>query len=204
MKVSDEVMLHGSIDEVWQAINDPAVLVRTIPGCELLEVTGPDRYRIVVSAGVAAIRGTYSGEVSLHDQQMPTSFVLTASGAGAPGTVRTDVAVTLTGDGSGGTRLRYDADAEIGGVIAGVGQRMLTAVAKKTAGEFFAAVDDVLTGATPVAVDAASPGAESAGRTFVAPVPAGRTPNGFLSGAIVGGAIAIAGVLVGRLLGRRP
>jgi uncharacterized protein len=204
MKVSDEVMLHGSIDEVWQAINDPAVLVRTIPGCELLEVTGPDHYRIVVSAGVAAIRGTYSGEVSLHDQQMPTSFVLTASGAGAPGTVRTDVAVTLTGDGSGGTRLRYDADAEIGGVIAGVGQRMLTAVAKKTAGEFFAAVDDVLTGATPVAVDAASPGAESPGRTFVAPVPAGRTPNGFLSGAIVGGAIAIAGVLVGRLLGRRP
>jgi carbon monoxide dehydrogenase subunit G len=62
MKVSDEVMLHGSIDDVWQAINDPAVLVRTIPGCELLEVTGPDRYRIVVSAGVAAIRGTYSGE----------------------------------------------------------------------------------------------------------------------------------------------
>ena len=57
MKVSDEVMLHGSIDEVWQAINDPAVLVRTIPGCELLEVIGPDRYRIVVSAGVAAIRG---------------------------------------------------------------------------------------------------------------------------------------------------
>ena len=85
MKVSDEVMLHGSIDEVWQAINDPAVLVRTIPGCELLEVTGPDRYRIVVSAGVAAIRGTYSGEVSLHDQQMPTSFVLTASGAGVLG-----------------------------------------------------------------------------------------------------------------------
>jgi carbon monoxide dehydrogenase subunit G len=204
MKVSDEVMLHGSIDKVWQAINDPAVLVRTIPGCELLEVTAPDRYRVVVSAGVAAIRGTYSGEVALHDQQVPTSFVLTASGAGAPGTVRTDVAVTLTDDGSGGTRLRYDADAEIGGVIAGVGQRMLTAVAKKTAGEFFAAVDGVLTGATPVAVDAAGSGAESTGRTFVAPVPAGHTPNGFLSGAIVGGAIAIAGVLVGRLLGRRP
>ena len=134
MKVSDEVMLQGSVDEVWQAINDPAVLVRTIPGCERLEVTGPDRYRIVVSAGVAAVRGMYSGEVALRDQQMPTSFVLTASGAGAPGTVRTDVAVTLSEDGSGRTRLRYDADAEIGGVIAGVGQRMLAAVARKTAG----------------------------------------------------------------------
>jgi uncharacterized protein len=178
MKVSDEVLLHGSIDDVWQAINDPAVLVRTIPGCELLEVTGPDRYRIVVSAGVAAIRGTYSGEVAMHDQQAPTSFVLTASGAGAPGTVRTDVAVTLSEDGSGRTRL--------------------------TAGEFFAAVDDVLTGAMPISAEAASPGAEPAGRTFVAPGPSGRTPNGFVSGALVGGAIAIAGVLVGRLLGRRP
>ena len=60
MKVSDEVMLHGSIDEVWQAINDPAVLVRTIPGCELLEVTGPDRYRIVVSAGVTRAAASMS------------------------------------------------------------------------------------------------------------------------------------------------
>jgi carbon monoxide dehydrogenase subunit G len=106
MKVSDEITLHAPIDDVWHAINDPAVLVRTIPGCELLEETGPDTYRIVVTAGVAAIRGTYSGQVALHDQQAPTSFVLTASGAGAPGTVRTDVAVTLAEDGSSGTRLR--------------------------------------------------------------------------------------------------
>ena len=119
--------------------------------------------------------------------------------------MRTDVAVTLTEDGSGGTRLRYDADAVVGGVIAGVGSAHAHGVAKKTAGEFFAAVDDVLTGATPVAVDAAAPGAESPGRTFVAPVPAGshaRTVS-CPEPSWVGRSL-LAGVLVGRLLGRRP
>ena len=204
MKVSDEITLHAPIDDVWHAINDPAVLVRTIPGCELLEETGPDTYRIVVTAGVAAIRGTYSGQVALHDQQAPTSFVLTASGAGAPGTVRTDVAVALAEDGSSGTRLRYDADAEVGGVIAGVGQRMLAAVAKKTAGEFFAAIDDVLTGTPPDAVEAAAAHSAAPGRTFVAPPSARRESADLLSGAVVGGVIALAGVLVGRWIGRRP
>jgi uncharacterized protein len=205
MKVNGEVALHAPIDEVWKAINDPAVLVRAIPGCEVLEATGPDAYRIVVTAGVAAVRGTYAGAITLHDQQVPTSFVLSASGAGAPGTVRTDVAVTLAEDGPDATRLRYDADAEVGGVIGGVGQRMLAAVAKKLADEFFAAVDDVLTGASLVPVDEAAERAEQAvGPRFVAPARAGRETSGFVSGAAVGGLIALAGVLVGRLLGRRP
>lgn len=207
MKVSGEAILHAPISEVWKAINDPAVLVRTIPGCERLETIGPDAYRMVVTAGVAAIHGTYAGEVSLHDQHVPTSFVMTASGAGTPGTVRTDVAVTLAEDEPGRTRLRYDADAEVGGVVAGVGQRMLAAVARKTAAEFFGNVDAVLTGA---AVDVvASPAAEgsepAAAGTFVAPPRPSRpgAPGGFAAGALVGAAIALAGVLVGRLLGGR-
>ena len=96
-----------------------------------------------------------------------------------------------------------DADAEVGGVIAGVGQRMLAAVAKKTAGEFFAAIDDVLTGTPPDAVEAAAAHA-AAGRTFVAPASARRESADLLSGAVVGGVIALAGVLVGRWIGRRP
>src|SRR3712207_6498404 len=99
------------------------------------------------SAGVASIKGVYQGDVELTDQQPPGSFVLKASGAGAPGTVSADVKVTLTGDGAGRTRRDYDADAVVGGVIGGVGQRVLSGVAKKTAGEFFQAVDGVLTGA---------------------------------------------------------
>jgi uncharacterized protein len=201
MKVSGDAMLHAPIDKVWAALNDPAVLVRTIPGCERLETTGPDAYRMVVTAGVASIRGTYAGEVQLSDQQHPNSFLMTASGAGGPGTVSTEVRVRLTDSGDGSTRLTYDADAVVGGVIAGVGQRMLVGVSRKMAGEFFQSVDDVLTGkaVAPVAGAAAEPG------VFVAPATAGRSfgGDGFFRGALVGAAIALAGVVVGGLFGRR-
>ena len=194
MKVSGDATLHAPIERVWQALNDPAVLVRTIPGCERLEATGPDSYAMTVTAGVASIKGTYSGEVKLSDQLPPASFVMSASGAGAPGTVSTEVQVRLS-QVDGATRLTYDADAVVGGMIGGVGQRMLAGVAKKTAGEFFAAVDDVLTGKAPAAVAATeAPG------VFVAPPTPARV--GFVPGVVVGAAVALAGVLVGAVLGR--
>jgi hypothetical protein len=205
MKVSGEATLHAPIDEVWKALNDPAVLVRTIPGCERLEATGPDSYKMVVTAGVASIKGTYAGEVALSDQQVPNSFLMTASGAGGPGTISTEVRVTLADAGDGSTRLSYDADAVVGGVVAGVGQRMLVGVAKKMAGEFFSSVDAVLTGTAPapaaaaVAANAAEPG------VYVAPAraPSPLGDRGLLVGLLAGAAIALVGVLVGGLLGRR-
>ena len=80
--------------------------------------------------GVASIQGTYTGEVALSQQREPTSFVLTARGAGAPAPIATSISVTLTPAGDGTTELGYDADAAIGGLIAGVGQRMLASVAR--------------------------------------------------------------------------
>jgi hypothetical protein len=212
MKVSGDATLHAPIDRVWAALNDPAVLVRTIPGCERLEATGPDAYTMTVTAGVASIKGTYSGEVKLHDQQPPGSFVMSASGAGGPGTVSTEVQVRLE-ERDGATRLTYDADAVVGGMIGGVGQRMLAGVAKKMAGEFFAAVDDVLTGRAPETAGStttaegmpavyADPGAQPG--VYIAPSKPGRgVPEGFAAGAVVGAVIALAGVVVGGLLGRR-
>lgn len=200
MKVSGDAVLHAPVERVWSALNDPSVLVQTIPGCERLEPTGPDSYRMVVTAGVASIKGTYAGQVALTEQQHPHSFLMIASGAGGPGTVSTEVRVSLADAGDGCTRLTYDADAVIGGVVAGVGQRMLVGVARKMAGEFFSAVDDVLTGkAAPPAP--AQVGAEGV-PAYVAPVRPGLG-DGFLRGAVVGAAIALAGVVVGGLLARR-
>jgi uncharacterized protein len=196
MKLSGEATLHGSVDTVYAALNDPAVLVRTIPGCERLERVGADAYRIVMSAGVAAIKGTYVGDVRLTDQDPPHSFVLKASGSGAPGTVSADVKVSLAGDDNGMTVLRYDADAVVGGMVGGVGQRVLTGVARKTAGEFFAAIDGVLTGAAE-----AGP-AEPA--VFSRPSKVGMARGGdFTTGIIVGAAAALLGALVGGWLARR-
>ncbi|GAA3466987.1 SRPBCC family protein [Nonomuraea roseola] len=143
MKVAGSAVLGIDRDRVWDALQDPAVLVRTIPGCERLEETGPGTYRMTVSAGVASIKGVYQGEVALSEPLPPERFVLRARGQGAPGTVEATVEVRLA-DVDGGTRIDYDAEAVVGGMIGGVGQRMLGSVAKRTAGDFFSAVESHL------------------------------------------------------------
>src|SRR2546421_6683031 len=187
MKVSGEATLHGPVDKVYATLHDPAVLVRTIPGCERLEQTGPDAYRMVVSAGVAAIKGSYAGDVLLTDLDAPKSFLLKASGSGAPGTVSTEVVVRLVDGPDGTTVLTYDADAVVGGPVGGVGQRVLAGGAKKTANEFFAAVDDVLTGAPVAGAAAASGGNAPAGFSAAPPRPAPRG-GGLAPGVGFGGA----------------
>jgi hypothetical protein len=223
MKVSGSAVLNAPVEQVWAAFNDPAVLARTLPGCQELREVGPDAYKMTITAGVASIKGTYEGDVALTQQNPPGSFVLKAAGAGAPGTVSADVAVNLVDSPSGGTHLTYDADAVVGGVIGGVGQRMLTGVAKKMAGQFFQAVDADIAGVRPPA--AAAPGAAAvptaAGPAVPAPavpavagaapavhVPAVRVAapapsRDFLVGTLVGAAIALAGVAVGVIAGRR-
>lgn len=194
MKVSGEATLHAPIGQVWQALGDPAVLARTVPGCERLEVTGPGTYLMTVTTAVASTTGTYSGTVRVHESQQPSSFAMSARAAGAPGTIGADVQVRLS-EVDGSTLLRYDADAVVGGMIGGVGQRLLTSVLRRSAGEFFAAVDDVLTGEAAAGAVAESPDGFAASSP-----PAGA---GFLRGATVGAALALAGFAAGAVWRRR-
>jgi uncharacterized protein len=227
MKVAGSHRLASSRQQVWDALQDPAVLARTLPGCESLEVTGPGSYLATLTAGVASVKGTYRGKVALSEQVEPASYRLAAEGAGAPGTVRADAHVRLEVDGDG-TLVTYEADAVIGGMIGGVGQRMLVGVAKKTAGEFFSAIEYDLAGAPVVAGELVAdlppgglpvPGepvgvgvtvedrAEMrVGQTFSAsasrpgrPTAETRSQDLLLAG-VVGAVIALAGVLVGRRL----
>ena len=228
MRIAGNATLHAPVDAVYEALKDPRVLVRTIPGCERLEQVGEDAYAMTVTAGVASVRGTYAGDVRLTDQRAPHGFVLRASGSGAPGTVSADVAVDLAPGDDGTTLLSYDADAVVGGMIGGVGQRLLSSVAKRTAGEFFTAVDEVLAGGE---VEAAAPlpgtgpgdgasltgtgeagaparaGAGGAGpRVYSAPArrQAAAIPGGeFAAGVVLGAAAALLGALVGGYLARR-
>ena len=228
MKVTGTSTLTADRATVWAALNDPAVLVRTIPGCQRLEALGGDVYKMTVSAGVGSIKGVYDGEVRLTDHEEPGSFRMHAQGAGAPGTIGANVLVTLADGSNGGTELTYDADATVGGMIGGVGQRMLTGVSKKMAGEFFRAVDAHLAmgpadlpagaGATVdgsggrreapdgfgAAVPAGSPAGAGAQTVFTAPQPvAGPQRPDFLLGVVVGAGAALAGVIVGGWIARR-
>jgi uncharacterized protein len=220
VNLDGSAVLRGTPDDVWRALTDPAVLARTIPGCLALERVGEDSYRMDVSVGVGAVKGTYAGEVHLTDQQPPTSYVMHASGAGAPGQVRATVTVELAPDGDSSTVLTYSADAVVGGPVAGVGQRMITGVAKRMAAQFFTAVDAELTGAgAPVAPPESRPSAAAVSATDVdapaapepqvftgrAGVPAGTSGDlrTLALGAAGGGLLTLIGVLVGYRLGRR-
>lgn len=204
MKLSGTAQLSAPPARVWVALNDPAVLARTIPGCQQLEETGPDAYKMTVTAGVASIKGTYLGQVRLADKNEPTSYVLHASGSGGPGTVSAECLVRLSPDGEG-TALSYDADAVIGGVIAGVGQRVLAGVAKKMAGQFFNAVDAELRGVVPVpkpTPTVTSPAGEQV-TVHSGAAAGGPDSRSVLIGGVAGAAIALIGVWVGSRLGRR-
>jgi hypothetical protein len=192
VKLSGEATLKAGVDEVYAALNDPAILVRTIPGCQRLEQVATDSYKATVAAGVASVKGTFDGEVRLADLSPPNSFSLHASGAGAPGTVTAVARVSLVPSDGGGTLLSYDADATVGGVIGGVGQRMIMGVAKKTAAEFFAAVDRELSGAPAVAVAGAPAPVAAPGAP--APVAAPVAVPGAVTTVPVGAATAGAGV----------
>ncbi|MGY1601830.1 SRPBCC family protein [Geodermatophilus sp. SYSU D00815] len=215
MNLDGSAVLHADPEKVWSVITDPAVLARTIPGCESLEQTGADEYRMSVSVGVGAIRGTYAGEVRLTDQDRPKSYVMHASGAGAPGQVRATVRIGLEPSDEG-TTLTYSADAVVGGPVAGVGQRMMTGVAKRMAGQFFKAIDDELTGRVvpiaaapsarvPAEAEVGAPPAAAAPQVFTGRAAAaapGETQT-FLLGAGVGALLTAFGVAIGYLLGRR-
>ncbi|HET8588361.1 MAG TPA: carbon monoxide dehydrogenase subunit G [Nakamurella sp.] len=217
MKISGTSVLHATPDKVWAAITDPAVLAGVIPGCQVLNPLGDNHFGLTVHMGVAAIKGTYAGEVKLYDLIAPSSLTMRAAGAGAPGTIDTTVAVTLSDAGDGTTRLDYDADAAVGGMVGGVGQRVLTSVAKKTAGLFFASIDDVLTGkravtgqpasaAVPPAPGAAASGESPFGATLAAPAaagPAGVGPAALVAAAVTGAVAMAAGVLIGARIARR-
>jgi uncharacterized protein len=225
MKISGSSTLDAPVDKVWEAIQDPAVLARCLPGCESLAVVGDDRYAMSLTAGVAAIKGTYAGEVSLSDKVAPHSLTMRASGSGAPGTIDADVKVQLAPSSAGGTDLSYDADASVGGAIGGVGQRMLVGVSRKMAGQFFTALDRDIAGITAggdlagiASAGSAAPGAAGGGPASV-PAPGAVYPGraatananatlnldsaaGFAVGVLVGGLLALAGVALGARIGR--
>jgi uncharacterized protein len=210
MRISGEATVGAPVSAVWDALLDPNVLVRTIPGCERLETTGENAYDMTVNVGVAAIRGTYAGTCRLSDLQPHESLRLAAQGTGAPGTIDADVRVTLSGEGEQ-TTLSYDADAVVGGMIGGVGQRMLSSVSRRLAGEFFAAVEREITAPAGAPAEAeaaevtAAAGTRTTGEVFTAPPRPGTafSQRDFLSGVAVGAGLVALGVVLGSVSGRR-
>jgi len=145
MKLQGSHFIAAPPARVFEALNDPAVLQRAIPGCEKLEKTGEDEYNAHLKIGLAAIKGSYVGKVRLTDKDPPRKYTLHMEGRGAPGFVTGKTAVELNEEAQG-TRLIYTAEAQVGGLIAAVGSRLIEAGAKKLSDEFFKTFTAIVTG----------------------------------------------------------
>jgi carbon monoxide dehydrogenase subunit G len=214
MRITGREAIPYPVETVWDALLDPAVLVRTIPGCERLVTAGEHAYEMTVTAGVASIRGSYDGTCTLSDLVPHESLVMHLQGAGAPGTIDATVEVSFRQSGDQ-TVIEYDADATVGGMVGGVGQRMLASVSKRTAGEFFGNVGNAIAspglragdGSAPdwsiPARGATAPSDPAVGQVFTAPPRSLDAQQEFRKGIALGAGLVLLGVLAGSLLGRR-
>jgi carbon monoxide dehydrogenase subunit G len=165
------------VGRVWDLLTDPAVLASCLPGCERFERRAPaeaapagagagagptesgagtdqEVYDVTMAIGIAAVKGRYQGQVRVSDKVPHQRYVLSVEGGGRPGFVRGQGTIQLREEG-GQTAVVYRGEAQVGGTIAAVGQRMLTAVARMLAGQFFGCLERQLAaqGTPPAGAD---------------------------------------------------
>ena len=136
MKLTGTAILPAAPIEVWALLTDPTRLARLLPGCKRLEPSGPHRYKAAVKFGLAAITGDYAGSLEFTDAQPPHSLTLKLEGKGLPGFVKGEGRLELLPKGTQ-TEVRYAGEAQVGGLIASVGQRMIEGAARKIVQQFF-------------------------------------------------------------------
>jgi uncharacterized protein len=139
MELSNSCSITAPQEQVWAALNDPAMLTSCIAGCESLEPISPTEYQVVLAAKIGPIKARFKGKLTVSDIVAPASYTLTFEGqGGAAGFAKGLVDVALSPEGDG-TLLTYSAKAQIGGKLAQIGSRLVDSAANKMADEFFAA-----------------------------------------------------------------
>src|SRR5215510_16282897 len=137
MTMNGEVQLSATRDKVWAMLNDPEVLKVCIPGCEMLDKNSDTEFQAIASVKVGPVKARWKGRVSLVDLDPPNSYRIVGEGeGGVAGFAKGNAKVSLA-DKDGGTLLSYDVEAQIGGKLAQLGQRLINSAAKKTADDFF-------------------------------------------------------------------
>ena len=138
MQMNDSQRIPASKDKIWAALNDPEILKQCIPGCQALEMTSPTEMTATVVFKVGPIKATFGGKVTLSDLDPPYSYRISGEGSGGvAGFAKGGAAVRLESESADVTILHYDVDAQIGGKLAQLGQRLINGVAKKLADDFF-------------------------------------------------------------------
>jgi uncharacterized protein len=138
MTMTGEVQLPATQEAVWAKLNDPEVLKICIPGCESLERLSDTEFQAVATNKIGPVKARFKGKVRLSDLDPPNSYRISGEGdGGVAGFAKGGATVTLQPK-DGGTLLSYNVEAQIGGKLAQIGQRLINGAAKKLADQFFA------------------------------------------------------------------
>ncbi len=140
MKLEGRYLFDAPPETVWQIITDPSVISKCIPGLEKLVPAGEDTYEAVVKTGVGAMKGTFSGKVAMADKVSPKHYKLMIDGKSTIGFGKGEGLITLEAQPDGKTLVTCSGDAQVGGTIAVVGQRVIGAAAQMMLDQFFEAM----------------------------------------------------------------
>ena len=153
MEMNGSRTVPADIETTWRALNDPEVLKACIAGCESVERVSDNEYRLAMTARVGPVSARFTGRIVLADIVAPTSYTLSFEGqGGAAGFAKGEARVRLA-DNNPGTRIDYQAKAQVGGKLAQIGSRLVDGAAAKVADDFFARFADRLGGPSPATVD---------------------------------------------------
>jgi uncharacterized protein len=136
MNITATYCFTAAPTEVWKLLMDPEAIKSCLPGCRELRPVGDDRYHAEMTIGVAAVSGSFTATVALSEQVPPQSYRLSVDATGKPGFAKGSAMIVLSPTPSG-TEIQVTASAEVGGLIARVGQRLVEGVAKMTMDRFF-------------------------------------------------------------------
>lgn len=144
MEQTGEFRIGAARNEVWEALNNPEILGRCIPGCESIEVAEENRFVATVTVRVGPVKARFQGEVTLSDLNPPESYTLKGNAqGGAAGFARGEARVRLE-EQDGDTLLKYEVGANVGGKLAQLGSRLVDGAARKFADDFFASFKQLL------------------------------------------------------------
>ncbi len=129
MKVEGSHPFEAPRELVWPTLLDPHVLAKIMPGCEKLDQIGENEYEGIIKIKVGPVQGTFNGKVTLANIDAPNSYDMQVSGKGPAGFVNGTGKLWLEGS-NGHTILHYTGDADVGGKIASVGQRLMDTSAR--------------------------------------------------------------------------
>ena len=145
MKLEGSYSFNASRETTWESLQAPEILASCLPGCQRFEAKGDDTYEVELTVRVSAVSGTYAGRVSVTDKLPLDSYTMLVEGNGSGGSIKGTATMSFVEE-DGVTHVKVVGDAQVSGVVARVGQRLMGGVSRMLMNQFFECLKDTIEG----------------------------------------------------------